>query len=84
MFKSAVKKSNIIINPLKKINNDYNKPRKTFLYDDNMKKLNIAKNNTNKQLVYNKSEVGFLSKFNDDFSNKPKRLSPMNPKTHMI
>ena len=79
MFKSAVKKSNIIINPLKKISNDYNKPRKTFLYDDNMKKLNIAKNNTNKQLVYNKSEVGFLSKFNEDFSNKPKKIKANEP-----
>ena len=79
MFKSAVKKSNIIINPLKKINNDYNKPRKTFLYDDRMKKINVTNNNNNKQLVYNKSEVGFLSKFNDDMSNKPKKIKPIEP-----
>ena len=72
MFKSTVKKSNIITNPLKKFSNDNNNKQKpkTFLIEENKKKLNISKNTSNKQLLYTKSEIGFYSsKYNDDFTN---------------
>ena len=61
MFKSTVKKSNIITNPLKKFSNDNNNKQKpkTFLIEE-----------SNKQLLYTKSEIGFYSsKYNDDFTN---------------
>ena len=69
MFKSTIKKSNVIINPLKKLNNENNfKKQKTFLLSENNKLLNISKNNSNKQLLFTK-DIEYYSKKNEDFSN---------------
>ena len=74
MYKSTVKKSNVIINPLKRINNENNIiNKKTFLLEENTKKLNITKNNSNKQLLNTKSEIGFYSKYNDDLNDINKK-----------
>ena len=70
MFKSTIKNSNIIINPLKKGNNDKNNRKiRTFLREDNNKNFNMQKNNSNKQLLNTKSEIGFYSKYNNEFNN---------------
>ena len=67
MFKSTVKKSNVIMNPLKKINKENNNKKKTFLLDENNKKINISKNNSNKQLLNTKANNELYSKYNEDF-----------------
>ena len=82
MFKSTVKKSNVIMNPFKKINKDNNNKKKTFLLDENNKKINISKNNSNKQLLNTKSNNEFYSKYNEDFNKnlKNNRNDPHNLK----
>ena len=68
MYKSTVKKSNIIINPLKKANNERKaKRQKTFLLNEGNKKLSLSKNNSNKQLLYTKDKE-LYSKKNDGFN----------------
>ena len=67
MYISTVKKSNTIINPLKKTSiENLQQKQNTFLFDDNNKKT--IKNNSNKQLIYTKSDIGFFSKCNDDYN----------------
>ena len=80
MFKSTVKKSNIINNliytqvPDKAIINKINietnqKPQKTFLLDDSKKRL-IPKYNEDKRLFYTKSEKNFKPKKSNEEFNK--------------
>ena len=80
MFKSTVKKSNIINNLiytqvpdkaiLNKINIETNqKPQKTFLLDDSKKRL-IPKYNEDKRLFYTKSEINFKPKKSNEEFNK--------------
>ena len=80
MFKSTVKKSNIINNLiytqvpdkviLNKINIENNqKPQKTFLLDDSKKRL-IPKYNEDKRLFYTKSEINFKPKKSNEEFNK--------------
>ena len=85
MYQSTVKKSNVIINPFKKINNEnIQKKQNTFLLDENNnKKINVPKNNTNRQLIYTKSDIEFHSKYNDDYNGITKNKIKIN-ETHNI
>ena len=88
MFKSTVKKSNIINNLLytqttskaiiNKINLDNNQNKqKTFLVDDTKKKL-IPKLHEDKRLYYTKSEINFRHKYNDNFNEKKNKITSNN------
>ena len=88
MFKSTIKKSNIINNLLytqtnskaiiNKINLDNNqKKQKTFLVDDTKKKL-IPKLHEDKRLYYTKSEINFRHKYNNNLNDKKNKITSNN------
>ena len=82
MYITTVKKSNIIINPLKKTYfENIQQKQNTFLFDDNNKKK--SKNNSNKQLLYTKSDLGFFSKCNEEYNGISKNNNKID-ETHNI
>ena len=94
MFKSTIKKSNIINNLLytqtnnktilNKINLDNNyKNQKTFLLEDSKKRL-IPKLNEDRRLYYTKSEINFKHNKNNNAPTSQKKIINSNNDIHSI